>query len=134
MGRTHQEIIADLVRQELDLYGFDNVVVYQGQLPDRSAELAVAVQVRDGDPPDLIQYDFPAITITARSIEPKVAELIAELLHYRLHRRDYLLDVASGRRLWSIMSAGSPQQLPDLKKRPRFEWVASFRSMISREE
>lgn len=131
MTRTHAQIIADLVRQELDLYGFDNVAVYVGQLPDDGAELVVGVQVKDGLN-DLIAYDFPEIEIVSRAKEAKVAELIAELLHYRLHRRDYLLDEESGRRVWSIMSAGSPQQQAVLRKRPRFEWKVNFRSMISR--
>ena len=131
MTRTHQEIIADLIRQELDLYGVGNVGVYQGQLPDDGAELAVGVQVRDGTN-DLIAYDLPEIEVVARAQELRVAELIAELLHYRLHRRDYLLDAESGRRVWVIMSAGSPQQRQVLRKRPRFEWQVNFKSMIGR--
>jgi len=131
MTRTHQEIIADLIRQELDLYGFDNVEVYQGQLPDDGAELSVMVQVKDGTN-DLIAYDFPEIEIVARAKEARIAELITELLHFRLHRRDYLLDGESGRRVWIIMSAGSPQQRQVLNKRPRHMWQVKLKTMISR--
>jgi hypothetical protein len=132
MTRTHQDIVSDLIRQELDLYGFDDVGIYIGQLPDSEVDLIVGVQVKEGAASDLIAYDFPEVEIIVRAKDARAAELVAELLHYRLHRREYLLDEESCRRLWSVMSMGSPQQRQVLSKRPRYEWQIRFRSMMSR--
>lgn len=131
--RTHGEIIADLVRQELDLFGFDNIPVSRTQLPDDGAEMAVCVIPQAGQASDrAVGYDFPAFKVRSRAREPLVAELLAQLLHLRLHRRSYMVDQASGKVLWSLRATASPQLDAVLGKSPRYEWAFELQSMMSR--
>jgi hypothetical protein len=131
--RTHAEMIADLVRQELDLFGFSNIPVQRSQIPDDGAEMAVSVTPRGGAASDLAaQYDNPSFVIRARAKEPLVAELLAQLLHLRLHRRGYMIDQESGRVVWSLRATASPQLDAVLGKRPRYEWAFELQSMMER--
>ena len=132
-GREHADIVADLVRQELDLYGFDNVPIFTGMQPDLRQEMAVSVEQRAGSPSDRARgYEFPRFAIKARALEPRVAEFLVQLLHYRLHRRDYILDAESGKRLWTVLAQGSPQQARVLSRSPRHEWEFELWSMMDR--
>ncbi len=131
--RTHAELIADLVRQELDLFGFSNIHVQLSQIPDDGADMAVSVTPRSGAASDLAaQYDSPAFIVRARAREPLVAELLAQLLHLRLHRRAYMIDQESGRVVWSLRAAASPQLDAVLGKSPRYEWAFELQSMMER--
>lgn len=130
-SREQGDIIADLVRQELDLYGF-NVPVYVDMLPDDRAEMSVCVEQRVGSASDrAVRYEFPRWRIRTRAWEPRVAELLAQLLHYRLHLRDYLQDEASGLRIWTLLAAGSPQRYASARP-PRHEWEFEITSMMDR--